>query len=65
MRKTSKKFAEKIDSEMILDYYKDWDSDKAPVMMFLDDYYDIPREIENEDQKKMGYLRKKYQKLSK
>ena len=50
---------------MILDYYKDWDSDKAPVMMFLDDYYDIPREIENEDQKKMGYLRKKYQKLSK
>ncbi|MFX0058280.1 MAG: hypothetical protein ACFE85_13015 [Candidatus Hodarchaeota archaeon] len=65
MSKTSKKSAEKSDSEMILDYYKDWDSDKAPVMMFLDDYYDFPGEIEIEDQKKMGYLRKKYQKLSK
>jgi len=61
----SKKFAEKIDPEMILDYYKDWDSDKAPVMMFLDEYYDLSGEIETEDQKKMAYLRKKYQKLSK
>lgn len=50
---------------MILDYYKDWDSDRAPLMMILDKSYDLPGAIESEDQKKMGYLRKKYNKLSK
>jgi len=63
VKKTAKKITEKIDPEMILDYYKDWDSDKAPVIMFFDD--DYPGEIESEDRKKMSYLRQKYDKLSK
>ena len=45
---------------MILDYYKDWNSDNAPVMMFLE-----ASDLENEDDKKMAYLRKKYDNLSK
>lgn len=65
VKKTAKKITEKIDPEMILDYYKDWDSDKAPVMMFFEDYDEFPGEIESEDRIKMSYLRQKYDKLSK
>ena len=50
---------------MIIDYYKDWDSDKAPIMMAFEDFYNFPGDIETEDRKKIGYLRKKYDKLSK
>jgi len=57
---TNKEFSRKIDPEMILDYYKDWNSDNAPVMMFLE-----ASDLENEDDKKMAYLRKKYDNLSK
>ena len=45
---------------MILDYYKDWNSDNAPLLMFLD-----ASDLENEDDVKMAYLRKKYDNLSK
>jgi hypothetical protein len=57
---TNKEFSRKVDPEMILDYYKDWNSDNAPVMMFLE-----ASDLENEDDKKMAYLRKKYDNLSK
>ena len=57
---TNKEFSGKIDPEMILDYYKDWNSDTAPLMMLLD-----TSDLENEDEKKMAYLRKKYNNLSK
>ena len=49
----------------ILDYYKDWNSDLAPIMMSFDISDAYPGRIESEDQKKMAYLRRKYQKLSK
>jgi hypothetical protein len=64
VKRTAKALAEKPDPMMIVDYYKDWNSDKAP-MMILDDYRDYSRDLENEDRIKMGYLRKKYQKLGK
>jgi len=57
---TNKEFSRKIDPEMILDYYKDWNSDTAPIMMFLDS-----SDLENEDDRKMAYLRNKYDRLSK
>jgi len=57
--------AGKIEPEMILEYYKDWNSDNAPLMMMLDISDAYPGIIESEDQKRMAYLRKKYQNLSK
>jgi hypothetical protein len=57
--------AGKIEPEMILEYYKDWNSDNAPLMMMLDISDASPGIIESEDQKRMAYLRKKYQNLSK
>jgi hypothetical protein len=57
---TNKEFSRKGDPDMILDYYKDWNSDNAPLMMLLD-----ASDLENEDEKKMGYLRGKYNNLSK
>jgi hypothetical protein len=57
---TNKEYSGKFDPKMILDYYKDWNSDSAPLMMFLD-----ASDLENEDDKKMAYLRKKYNNLSK
>ncbi|MFW9947424.1 MAG: hypothetical protein ACFFDX_11435 [Candidatus Odinarchaeota archaeon] len=50
---------------MILDYYKDWDSEKAPVIMVLDYSNSSQGKIESEDQRKMGYLWSKYGKNSK
>ncbi len=57
--------AGKIEPEMILEYYKDWDSDNAPLMMMLDISDSYPGVIESEDQIRMANLRKKYQNLSK
>ena len=60
-----RELAEKISSESILEYYKDWNSDLAPIMMSFDISNAYPGEIESEDQNKMAYLRQKYKKLSK
>ena len=49
-------------TDQILDYYKDWDSSKAPVMLVLDNSNNFAENIENVDRKKLGYLRKKYSK---
>ena len=60
-----KELANKIDPESILEYYQDWNSDLAPIMMSFDISDAYPGQIESEDQEKMAYLRRKYQKLSK
>ena len=60
-----KELADKVDPESILEYYKDWNSDLAPIMMSFDISDAYPGQIESEDQEKMAYLRRKYQKLSK
>ena len=60
-----KELADKISPESILEYYQDWNSDLAPIMMSFDFSDDYPGKIESEDQKKMAYLRQKYKKLSK
>ena len=57
--------ADKIESDLILEYYKDWSSDIAPVMMSFDLSDAYPGKIESEDQKRIAYLRQKYSKLSK
>jgi len=57
--------AGKIEPDMILEYYKDWNSDDTPLMMMIDVSDADPGIIESEDQIKMAYLRKKYQNLSK
>ncbi len=57
--------AGKIEPEMIIEYYKDWNSEDAPLMMMLDISDAYPGVIESEDQKRNAYLRKKYQNLSK
>ena len=60
-----RELADKIDPESILEYYQDWNSDLAPIMMSFDLSDAYPGQIESEDQEKMAYLRKKYQKISK
>ncbi len=60
-----KELAGKIGPESILEYYQDWNSDLAPIMMSFDLSDAYPGQIESEDQEKMAYLRKKYQKISK
>ena len=60
-----RELAEKIGPESILEYYQDWNSDLAPIMMSFDISDAYPGQIESEDQEKMAYLRRKYQKLSK
>lgn len=57
--------AGKIEPDMILEYYKDWNSDDSPLMMMVDISDASPGIIESEDQIRMAYLRKKYQNLSK
>ncbi|MFW9866222.1 MAG: hypothetical protein ACFFEN_09015 [Candidatus Thorarchaeota archaeon] len=49
--------------DLIVDYYKEWDSSNAPVMMNIDisdDSSEFSENIENLDEKKLGYLRNKY-----
>ncbi len=60
-----KELANKIGPESILEYYQDWNSDLAPIMMSFDISDAYPGQIESEDQEKMAYLRRKYQKLPK
>ena len=60
-----RELADNIGPESILEYYQDWNSDVAPIMMSFDISDAYPGKIESEDQDKMAYLRKKYQKLSK
>ena len=60
-----KELADKIGPESILEYYQDWNSDLAPIMMSFDISDAYPGQIESEDQEKMAYLRRKYQRLSK
>ncbi|MFX0074621.1 MAG: hypothetical protein ACFE96_04220 [Candidatus Hermodarchaeota archaeon] len=57
--------ADKQESDPILEYYKNWSSDVAPVMFSFDISDAYPGKIESEDQKRMAYLRQKYKKLSK
>ena len=51
---------ESDDNDLILDYYKDWDSSTAPVLLVFDSSNDFTESIENVDEKKLGYLKKKY-----
>jgi len=55
--------ADKIGPESILEYYQDWNSDLAPIMMSFDISDSYPGQIESEDLVKNAYLRKKYKKL--
>lgn len=57
--------ADKQESDPIVEYYKNWSSDVAPIMMSFDISDAYPGKIESEDQKRMAYLRQKYKKLSK
>jgi hypothetical protein len=59
------KLADKQESDPIVEYYKNWSSDVAPIMMSFDISDAYPGRIESEDQKRMAYLRQKYKKLSK
>ena len=57
--------ADKQESDPIVEYYKNWSSDVAPIMMSFDISDAYPGKIESEDQKRMAYLRQKYKKLAK
>ena len=65
MKNTSKGHGNNLNSELILEYYKDWNSDNTPVMMMLDLSDAYPGTVESEDEKKMSYLRVKYGKMPK
>jgi hypothetical protein len=54
---------ESDEMDLIIDYYKEWDSSNAPVMMTIDISNDFSENIENVDEKKLGYLWSKYGKL--
>jgi len=56
------KESDKID--LILDYYKNWDSESTPVMMMLRGLDGSAETLQAEEEKKMWYLRKKYSKSS-
>jgi len=45
--------------DLILDYYKDWDSYNAPVMMSLEVPNEFSESLEAEDEKRMKALRSK------
>ncbi len=48
--------------DLILDYYKDWDSYNAPVMMALDVPNEFSESLEAEDEKRLKALRVKMSK---
>ncbi|MBA7556074.1 hypothetical protein ES705_48772 [subsurface metagenome] len=50
--------------DLILDYYKDWDSEDTPLMMMFEGLDGSAESLQAEDEKKLGYLRKKYTKSS-
>jgi hypothetical protein len=47
-----------------LDYYKDWDSENTPPMMMLEGLDGSAETLQAEEEKKLGYIRKKYTKSS-
>ena len=47
---------------LILDYYKDWDSYKAPVMMSLEVSNEFSESLEAEDDRRLKVLRMKMRK---
>ena len=49
-------------NDLILDYYKDWDSYNAPVMMSLDVPNEFSESLEAQDEKKLEALRLKMRK---
>jgi hypothetical protein len=51
---------ESDNKDLILEYYKDWDSSKAPVLLIFDSSNDFTESIENVDEKKLVSLKKKY-----
>jgi hypothetical protein len=50
--------------DLILDYYKDWDSKNTPIMMMLEGLDGSAETLQAEEDKKLGYLRRKYSKSS-
>ncbi|TKJ23623.1 MAG: hypothetical protein CEE43_02885 [Promethearchaeota archaeon Loki_b32] len=48
--------------DLILDYYKDWDSHKAPVMMSLEVTNELSESLEAEDDRRLKALRIKMRK---
>lgn len=48
--------------DLILDYYKDWDSYKAPVMMSLDVPNEFSESLEAQDERRLKALRLKMKK---
>ena len=62
VKSTSKGLEKQSESDLILEYYKDWNSDNNPIMMGFDLSDAYPGVIESEDEKKMAYLRTKYKK---
>lgn len=46
--------------DLILDYYQDWDSESAPVMMILEGLDGSTETLEAQEGRKLAYLRKKY-----
>ena len=48
--------------DLILDYYKDWDSYNAPVMMSLEVPNEFSESLEAEDEKRMKALRSRMRK---
>ncbi len=55
---------ESNEKDMILDYYKDWDSYNAPVLMMLNAPNEFSESLEAEESRKLEHLRKKYQRSS-
>ncbi|MFX1501201.1 MAG: hypothetical protein ACFFDH_09605 [Promethearchaeota archaeon] len=49
-------------TDLILDYYKDWDSYKAPVMMSIDIPNDFSESLEAKDESRLKALRLKMKK---
>ncbi|MFX1366497.1 MAG: hypothetical protein ACFE9Y_16380 [Promethearchaeota archaeon] len=49
-------------TDLILDYYKDWDSYKAPVMMSIDIPNDFSESLEAKDDMRLKALRLKMKK---
>ena len=54
---------EELDNmDLILDYYKDWDSYKTPVMMSLEIPNEFSESLEAEDDRRLKALRTKMRK---
>jgi len=49
--------------DLILDYYKDWDSHKAPVMLSLEVTNEFSESLEAEDDRRLKALRMRMRKM--